>query len=145
MIGIQAVLNIVTGERYKIVPDEMVLYALGHLGKPAAPFEENAKDAILSSPRAKEFVTWTPPQPTLKDLRHEYGENLSDEELILRVVMPKEDVDAAMAGGPVKTEFPTPPGTRASAIARDIIERSKANFVQVDQPGLNMTLKRRCL
>ena len=145
LIGIQAVLNVVTGERYKIVPDEMVLYALGHLGVPAAPFEENAKDAILSSPRAKEFESWQPPQPTLKDLRHEYGENLSDEELILRVVMPREDVDAALGSGPVKTEFPTPPGTRASAIARDIIERSKANFVHVDQPGLTMTLRRRYL
>ena len=145
LIGIQAVLNVVTGERYKIVPDEMILYALGHLGRPAAPFEANAKDAILSSSRAKEFESWQPPQPTLKELRHEYGENLSDEELILRVVMPKEDVDAALGSGPVKTDFPTPPGTRASAIARDIIERSRANFVQVDEPGLSMTLRRRCV
>jgi oxaloacetate decarboxylase alpha subunit len=145
LIGIQAVLNVVTGERYRIVPDEMVLYALGHLGKPPAPFEPNALDAILNTPRAKEFATWTPPQPSLKELRHEYGELLSDEELILRAVMPKEDVDAALAGGPVKTELAPPPGTRASAIARDLIQRSKAAYTQYDEPGLSLTLRRRCL
>jgi oxaloacetate decarboxylase alpha subunit len=145
LIGIQAVLNVVTGERYKIVPDEMVLYALGHLGKPAAPFDENALDAILSSPRGKEFQTWEQPQPSLKELRHEYGENLSDEELILRVVMPKEDVDAAMGSGPLRTELPPPPGSRAAAIAKDIIEKSRASHVEVNQPGLSMTLRRGCL
>ncbi len=145
LIGIQAVLNVVTGQRYKIVPDEMILYALGHLGKPAAPFDPNALDAIVSSPRGKDFVSWEQPQPSLKELRHEYGETLSDEELILRAVMPKEDVDAALGGPPANMELAPPPGTRAAAIAKDIIERSSANFVQVQQPGLNMTLKRGCI
>jgi oxaloacetate decarboxylase alpha subunit len=145
LIGIQAVLNVVTGERYRIVPDEMVLYALGHLGKPAAPFNQNALDAILSTPRAREFASWTAPQPSLKELRHEFGETLSDEELILRAVMPKEDVDAAIDGGPVRTELTPPPGNRPSAIARDLIQRSKAQFVQYDEPGLSLTLRRRCL
>jgi oxaloacetate decarboxylase alpha subunit len=145
LIGIQAVLNVVTGKRYQIVPDEMVLYALGHLGKHAAPFEPNALDAILGTPRAKEFATWTPPQPSLEEMRHEYGENLSDEELILRAVMPKEDVDAALANGAVNTELTPPPGTKASAIARDLIQRSRSNYVQYDEPGLSLTLRRRCI
>ena len=145
LIGIQAVLNVVTGERYKIVPDEMILYAMGHLGKPAAPFDGNALDAILSSSRGKEFAAWEQPQPSLKELRHEYGENLSDEELILRVVMPKQDVDAAMGNGPIRTELPPAPGSRGAAIAADIIRNSTSNFVQVQQPGLNMTLKRGCI
>jgi oxaloacetate decarboxylase alpha subunit len=145
LIGIQAVLNVVTGERYKIVPDEMVLYALGHLGEPAAPFEQNALDAILSSPRAADFTSWTAPQPSLAELRHEYGETLSDEELILRAVMPKEDVDVALGGGPVQTELTPPPGTRAAAIARDLIRRSRSGYVQYDEPGLSMTLRRRCI
>ena len=145
LIGIQAVLNVVTGERYKIVPDEMILYALGHLGKPAAPFDSNALDSILSSPRGKEFAAWEQPQPSLKELRHEYGENLSDEELILRVVMPKEDVDAAMGNGPIRTELPPAPGSRGAAIAADIIRTATSNFVEVQQPGLNMTLRRGCV
>lgn len=144
LIGIQAVLNVVTGERYRIVPDEMVLYALGHLGKHAAPFDQNALDAILGTPRAKDFANWTAPQPSLKELRHEYGETLSDEELILRAVMPKEDVDAALGNGPVQTELTPPPGTRAGAIARDLIQRSRSGYVQYDEPGLSLTLRRSC-
>jgi oxaloacetate decarboxylase alpha subunit len=145
LVGIQAVLNVVTGERYRIVPDEMVLYALGHLGEHAAAFEPNALDAILSTPRAAEFATWTPPQPSLAELRHEHGEMLSDEELILRAVMPKEDVDAALGNGPVQTELTPPPGTRTAAIARDLIERSRSGYVQYDEPGLSLTLRRRCI
>jgi oxaloacetate decarboxylase alpha subunit len=145
LIGIQAVLNVVTGERYRIVPDEMVLYALGHLGKHAAPFEQNALDAILATPRAKEFATWSAPQPSLAELRHEYGETLSDEELILRAVMPKEDVDAALGNGPVRTELTPPPGTRGAAIARDLIQRSRSGYVKYDEPGLSLTLRRRCI
>lgn len=143
LVGIQAVLNIVTGERYKMVPDEMVLYTLGHLGDPPAPFDEDVKDAILSSPRAQEYKGWEPPQPSLKELRHEYGENLSDEELILRAVVPSEDVDAMLSAGSVETDFPPRPGTAAEAIARDLIERSHANFVHMNQAGLRMTLRRR--
>ena len=35
LMGIQSVLNVVTGERYGTVPDEVLVYVLGHLGHPA--------------------------------------------------------------------------------------------------------------
>jgi len=39
LIGVQAMLNVVTGERYKVVPDEVKRYALGHYGAPPSPIE----------------------------------------------------------------------------------------------------------
>ena len=54
LMGIQAVLNVVTGERYGSVPDEVLVYVLGHLGEPPAPIDENVLDRMLvdrSGPR----------------------------------------------------------------------------------------------
>ena len=39
LVGTQAVLNIVTGERYSVVPDEVIQYACGFYGQPAGPID----------------------------------------------------------------------------------------------------------
>lgn len=138
LIGIQSVLNIVTGDRYSIVPDEVIIYALGHLGPFAAPLDENAKDRILNSQRGKEFAEWEPPQPSLKELRHEYGENLSDEELLLRALIPGPDVDAMQ---PPRTDYPrfdaAPPN-----LLHDLITSTKASYLHVERPDFTLTLRR---
>jgi len=45
------------------------------------------------------MLAWQPPQPSLKEIRREYGERLSDEELLLRYLIPGPDVDAMYAAG----------------------------------------------
>src|SRR4029077_20851732 len=37
LLGTQAVLNVMQGERYRTVPDELRKYCLGYYGKPPAP------------------------------------------------------------------------------------------------------------
>src|SRR5690606_16891890 len=48
-VGVQATFNIIQGERYKTVPNELYLYALGHYGKPPGPIDANVLDRILNS------------------------------------------------------------------------------------------------
>ena len=48
-VGTQAVLNVVHGERYRHVPDEVKKYALGYYGKLLAPIESNVLDAIVQN------------------------------------------------------------------------------------------------
>jgi oxaloacetate decarboxylase alpha subunit len=138
LIGIQSVLNVVTGDRYSIVPDEVVIYSLGHLGPFAAPLDEDVKDRILSSQRGKEFADWEPPQPTLKELRHEYGETLSDEELLLRALIPGPDVDAML---PPRTDYPrfdqAPPG-----LLHELITATKGKHVHIERPDFTLTMRR---
>jgi oxaloacetate decarboxylase (Na+ extruding) subunit alpha len=106
LIGTQAVMNLMTpGERYKFAPDEIITYVLGHYGKPVAPIDQNVKDKILSTPRAKDFLNWTPPQPTLAKLRKEMGGNVSDDELILRLLVPEKDIAAMRAAGAPKRDY----------------------------------------
>src|SRR2546430_9364576 len=37
----QAVLNVLHGDRYAIIPDEIRRYVLGHYGRPAAPIDRS--------------------------------------------------------------------------------------------------------
>ena len=54
LVGIQAVLNVVTGKRYSIVPDEVIQYAAGFYGETVAPIDPNVLDMIMAAPRAKQ-------------------------------------------------------------------------------------------
>jgi len=85
---------VVTGERYSMVPDENLMYLAGHMGPYAAPVDPEVLDKALGSERGRQFQRWTAPQPSLAEVRHAHGDTLSDEELILRFLMPDPDVDA---------------------------------------------------
>jgi len=143
LMGIQAVLNIVTGERYSVVPDEVMIYVLGHLGKPPAPLNQNVKDRILGSPRGQAYLGWAPPQPSLAELRAQYGDpGMSDEELLSRYLVPSDDLAATVAAGP-----PTPHYVfRDSAELVSMIERSSSlrrpAYVYIRRADVELTLRR---
>jgi oxaloacetate decarboxylase alpha subunit len=84
-VGTQAAFNVIVGERYKEVPDEVIQLALGLWGKePVTDMDQDVRAKILDRPRAREWARWEQPQPSLAEIRHEYGENISDEEIVLR-------------------------------------------------------------
>jgi len=98
LVGIQSVLNVVTGDRWSVVPDEVVLYLMEKFGPPPAPLDEEVRDRVLSSPHGQRFAGWERPQPSLAELRDQYGgRSVTDEELLLRYMVPAADVDAARA------------------------------------------------
>ncbi|MHA1108279.1 MAG: biotin carboxyl carrier protein, partial [Alphaproteobacteria bacterium] len=103
-VGSQAAINIVVGERYREVTDQIINYALGRYGKEgAAEMDENVKDQILSTPRARELEKWEIPEPSLAEMRRKYGgAGVSDEDMMLRWIMSKEEVDTMHAAGPPK-------------------------------------------
>ena len=47
MVGTQAVMNVVSGERYKMVPKEIKDYVKGSYGKSPAPLSEEIKQKII--------------------------------------------------------------------------------------------------
>jgi oxaloacetate decarboxylase (Na+ extruding) subunit alpha len=142
IIGIQAVLNVTTGQRYGIVPDETVLYAMGMNGTPPAPMDQDVKDRILASPRGRELRDWTLPQPTLEELRQQYGIHLSDEELLLRVLVPGPAVDAMIAAGPVRQDYPRADEHPLVATLRRMTATAEARAVSIRHGGLDLSLRR---
>ena len=60
-VAVQAALNVIHGERYGIIIDEVKLYALGYFGKLLAPVEPNVLDRIVE--RGSQAITLQPPEP----------------------------------------------------------------------------------
>jgi oxaloacetate decarboxylase alpha subunit len=106
LVGIQAVLNLVNGERYKTIPDEIIEYALGYYGETAAPIEPDVLDQILGSPRAQTVRENPPEHPTLAELHTKYG-TTDDDEMLLRAILPETDLEKMRAAGPLKRDYPT--------------------------------------
>lgn len=141
-VGTQAALNVIAGERYKIISDEVVLYALGFWGEEeSTSMDPNIRDRIVSLPRAKELAKWELPQPSLKEVRQRYGgRGVSDDELLLRLSTDKESVDSLRAAGPSKSLNGEP-----SALLRLVeqLNRSKGcRQIRIQKEGLSITLHR---
>lgn len=141
LVGIQALLNLVNDERYTVFPDENLMYLAGHMGPIPGPVSQDVMDKAFSSKRGKEFLDWEPPQPSLTEIRHRLGENLSDEELILRFLIPGPDVDAMLASGPVKTELNYPDSPEITLV-REMVANTSAQYLGYQHGDLSVTLAR---
>jgi oxaloacetate decarboxylase (Na+ extruding) subunit alpha len=96
LVATQSVRNVIDAERWTNVSDETIRYFLGHYGEPAAPVDREVAARVLSLPRAGELRDLEPLH--LEGARARLGRRISDEELLLRLTMPAEQVDAAMQG-----------------------------------------------
>ena len=103
-VGSQAAINVITGERYKEVTDQVIQYVLGMWGQEGRDYTApEVKAKILDRPRARELEKWEVPQPSLKEVRKKYGgPDLSDEELLLRFYAGPDFVDALKLAPPRK-------------------------------------------
>jgi oxaloacetate decarboxylase alpha subunit len=93
-VATQATMNVVSGERWRDVSDELVRYFHGHFYEPAAPVDPQVADRVLSLPRAAELRDLEP--ISLEGARERFGA-VSEEDLLLRLTMPAEQVDAMVS------------------------------------------------
>lgn len=101
IVGVQAMENIVSGERYGHITDEVIKFALGYYGEQIAPVDKEIMDQIMVLPRTKEFLDWKPggENRSIEELRNEHGTELSDDDLMLRILIPGA---VLKPGGPKK-------------------------------------------
>ncbi|WP_287900360.1 pyruvate carboxylase subunit B [Arthrobacter sp.] len=110
-VGTQAVMNVMSGERYKVVPNEVKKYALGYYGKPLAPLDPDALGKILANGASNIAEEPAPLAPMLPSLRERYP----DEDLdlwLLRAQFAGTQVDemkkvVAEGGAPSDRKTPT--------------------------------------
>ena len=72
MVGTQAVMNVITGERYKMVPKEINEYLHGLYGKSPAPVDEDIRHKIIGN---DEVITHRPADdlaPQFEDMKEKY-------------------------------------------------------------------------
>jgi oxaloacetate decarboxylase alpha subunit len=94
-IASQAARNVIDGERWANVSDETVRYFLGHYGPFPAPVDPEIADRVLSRPNARGLADLEP--VSLDGARERFGARISEEDLLLRLTMPAEQVDAMVA------------------------------------------------
>lgn len=93
MVAAQAVMNVLNGERYKVVPDEVKKYVCGHFGALPIPVDENIKDLVINN--GARDIPLGPPElrPVMPGLRQRYP-GLSDDELLLRYMYGDQKINA---------------------------------------------------
>jgi len=94
-VASQAARNVIDPERWSNVSDETVRYFLGHYGEPPAPVDPRIAERVLSRPQASQLRELKP--ISLDGARERFGRRISEEELLLRLTMPAEQVDAMVA------------------------------------------------
>src|SRR6516165_3876240 len=140
MLLTQAVMNVTRKERYAIVPDEVIRYALGRFGKPNLPIAPEVMDRIDSMPRTRELRE--EPVIPLTELRRRIGPKLCDEEFLLRATMPAEQVGAMKAAGPPPQTY-NPDIAPVMRLLRQLASRRDIARLSVDKPGFKLELKGR--
>jgi oxaloacetate decarboxylase alpha subunit len=142
-VGSQAAINVIKGERYVQVTDQVIQYATGLWGEEAAAeVDANVKDRILSRPRAREFATWQPPQPSLEQVRNNLGgPSLGDDELLMRYVAGNEDVEAMRAAGAPKAY--TDGRNPLLTLLRELSQRQDLSQIYIRKGDLSVSLEKR--
>jgi oxaloacetate decarboxylase alpha subunit len=143
LVGIQALLNVVQGERYATIPDENLMYLAGWYGHPPGEVDPEVLDRAAATARGKEMIdAGHAPQPELKDIRKEYGESLTDEELLLRYLIPGEDVENMYrADNPI---VPIRPLGAPAGLPwlKDLLRNGEARGLSATRGGVSVTLRR---
>jgi oxaloacetate decarboxylase alpha subunit len=137
IVGTQAVFNIVHGERYRVVPDEVKKYALGYYGKLPAAVNPDVLDRIVEN--GSKTIPLTPPplEPAVPELRRKYP-NMSDEERLLRYAFKGSQVDEMLATGPIKTEYSL--DNPLVQLLQELTQRRKLARVSIQTKGFRLEL-----
>lgn len=139
MLITQAVMNVTSKERYEVIPDEVIRYALGKFGRPNVPIAAEVMNRIESLPRTRELRD-EPEMPSVAELRKKIGPQLSDEEFLLRATMPAGQVDAMKDAGPAARNY-DPEVAPVKSLLRQLAARSDLTYLSVEKPGFRLELK----
>lgn len=94
MVGTQALMNVISGERYKLVPSEIKDYVKGLYGQSPAPISDEIKETIIGD---AEVITVRPADllgPQLPVFREEIAEYAkSEEDVLMYALFPQQAQD----------------------------------------------------
>lgn len=94
MVGTQALMNVISGERYKLVPSEIKDYVKGLYGQSPAPISDEIKETIIGD---AEVITVRPADllaPQLPAFREEVAKYAkSEEDVLMYALFPQQAQD----------------------------------------------------
>ncbi|WP_137679745.1 biotin carboxyl carrier protein [Aurantiacibacter suaedae] len=138
MLQTQAMLNVTGKERWSIIPDEVIRFAIGKFGRPTQPVDPYVMDRIMAHPRTKQLEAETG-MADLTTLRSRIGERLSDEEFLLRATMPEGQVEAMRKSGPAPRHY-DPDTAPVMRLLRDVMARNDLADFAFEKDDLKIRL-----
>lgn len=133
-IGVQAFLNVTTGARYSQIPDEVVKYVLGQYGPPPGELDPDVAATVLASPKAEQFRR-EEHRLDLAEARARYGDAIDDELLLLRMMLPAEQVDAMLAGPKARAR---PPARHPVLTLVEGLTQRSLREIELTAPGVRL-------
>ncbi|MGQ9631250.1 MAG: acetyl-CoA carboxylase biotin carboxyl carrier protein [bacterium] len=96
IVGMQAIFNVVIGERYKVVPQEVRNYVRGMYGRPPSPVSDEVKFRILGDAQEIDCRPADLLPPLLDKVREELGPDMSlidkEEDILSYVLFPQNAI-----------------------------------------------------
>ena len=133
----QTLLNVVQGERFATIPDEIVRYVLGYYGKPVGPIAPVVLDRIDAMTGGAEPIKERPGalvEPWIDRLRKERGPFRNDDDLLLAAFYQPPVLEPLFAERDRpgrRTDFPLSALTPMVQLLDEIDRRPKARRVTV--------------
>lgn len=144
-VGVQATFNVIQGERYKTVPNEVRLFALGYYGNTGGRVDPNALDRILQGKSEDRMdATAVFEEKIVDKFRAEHGPFASDEELLLALFYGKPAVQALNRNKSTFTDGVTV-NTPLRVLVSELAKQKTFSFVRIEKGAgaqrlrLNMT------
>ena len=141
----QAAINVAMGERYKVVIDELILFAQGVYGEDSGYtwMEPNLKDRLLGLPRARELAARERRELTLAEIRARLGgPGVSDEEFLLRYIMKgSQEMEAMRAAGPPRQYHSA--SLPLLKLLQELAKHKSVRYVQVRRGSDSLSVQNR--
>jgi oxaloacetate decarboxylase alpha subunit len=137
IVGTQATLNVILGERYKVIPEEVKNYVKGMYGRPPAPIDPEVKKRVLGD---EEPIDCRPADlipPGYEKAKEEIGDLArSEEDVISYALFPqvaRSFLERRASGSGGKAEI-------VAAIAAMVAARAAAPAGPLEMPSPQMTI-----
>ncbi|MDD7593186.1 MAG: pyruvate carboxylase subunit B [Peptoniphilaceae bacterium] len=118
MVGTQAVMNVIFGERYKLVPKEIKDYVQGFYGRSPAPLDPEAVQMVMKGAKPKTPTDPDDLEPVYDDMKQKLeaklGREAKEEEVVAYILFPQQVLDFLTG----KTDEPAPKAAPKAAEAQ---------------------------
>jgi oxaloacetate decarboxylase alpha subunit len=140
----QSAINVITGERYRHVIDELILFAQGVYGEDSGYtwMDPNLKDRFLGLRRAGELAARRPRDMPLHEIRARLGgPGVSEEEFLLRYIRKGEqEIRAMRAAGAPKQYFNA--SVPLLTLIQEFEKHRQVGYIRVQRGGDSLVMRR---
>jgi len=136
IVGTQAVLNVLSGERYKMVTNEVKAYLKGQYGKPAGKIDEDFRKSIIGD---EKVITERPAdliKPEMEAAKKEIGDIAKNQEELLMYIMFPQVAKNFLEGKAVAEDLSVTEEKKVEPVKEEVKEeKTETSSMEFGSPG----------